>query len=343
MGKTVRGRKGATERDVRAVVRSRKRKVEVQENPGRGEGAESDPEEGTSRGSVIKERGVRESARERFAVSSDEDEDVVGGEVSDDLYEEDDDDYNGASMDEVTENGNERELSEEFEYEEDAGRRSDDRAVRVDDNTGVFARLGESDRDIGERRALDRSRRLRRVRELGENVRVRGRRDPVLAREFAKLKKEVEAFKDGTVVTKTIEWKSKSHKIQYQFNLRQLKVMREVLDQLEEGGVEVNSDLIDLLGEGIKDIEVRQKHLRIADRFGQTGWKVVEQYEVDSLAADGDDERRIRKAASYVEEQEKLRREQDDKKRGLGGGYGGFRWRDRGSRSRSRSRERRSR
>ena len=39
MGKTVRGRKGATERDVRAVVRSKKRKVEVQENPGRGGGA----------------------------------------------------------------------------------------------------------------------------------------------------------------------------------------------------------------------------------------------------------------------------------------------------------------
>ena len=98
MGKTVRGRKGATERDVRAVVRSKKRKVEVQENPGRGGGAESDPEEGTSRGSVIKERGVRKSARERFAVSSDEDEDVVGGEVSDDLYGEEDDDYNDASM-----------------------------------------------------------------------------------------------------------------------------------------------------------------------------------------------------------------------------------------------------
>ena len=45
-----------------AVVRSKKRKVEVQENPGRGGGAESDPEEGTSRGSVVKERGVRESA-----------------------------------------------------------------------------------------------------------------------------------------------------------------------------------------------------------------------------------------------------------------------------------------
>ena len=165
----------------------------------------------------------------------------------------------------------------------------------------MFARLGEYDGDVSERRALDRSRRLRRARELGENTRVRGRPDPGLVREFAKLKKEVEAFKDGTAVTKTIEWKSRSHKIQYQFNLRQLKVMREVLDQLEEGGGEVNRDLIDLLAKGIKDIGVRQKHLRIADRFGQTGWKVVEQYEVDPLVDDGDDERRIRKAASYFE------------------------------------------
>ena len=53
MGKTVDGRKGATERDVRAVARSRKRKVGVQENQGRGEGGEDDPEEGTSRGPII--------------------------------------------------------------------------------------------------------------------------------------------------------------------------------------------------------------------------------------------------------------------------------------------------
>merc|ERR1719186_401194 len=56
----------------------------------------------------------------------------------------------------------------------------------------------------------------------------------------------------------------------------------------------------------IQRVEKRQKNLKIADRFGRTGWKVVEAYELDPIAADNDDEKRLRKAASHVADQERV-------------------------------------
>ena len=72
---------------------------------------------------------------------------------------------------------------------------------------------------------------------------------------------------------------------------------------------------------GIRKLEVRQKHLKIADKYGSKGWKVVEEYQQDPLAADGNNEKRLKKAA--VHEQEKDERE-ERKRRGSGGrGYRG--------------------
>ena len=109
------------------------------------------------------------------------------------------------------------------------------------------------------------------------------------------------------MVTKKIEWKSKSNQIQYQFNLKQLKVLQEVMDRLQEGGCNLRTDWEEVVGEGIKDLRARQNQLRIADRFGNTGWEVVEQYELDPLAEDSEDERILRKAAGFATEQDKLR------------------------------------
>ena len=49
------------------------------------------------------------------------------------------------------------------------------------------------------------------------------------------------------------------------------------------------------LDEGTKAIEVRQKHIKIADR-SELGWAVVVAYEDDELASDSEDEKRIYKA-----------------------------------------------
>ena len=49
------------------------------------------------------------------------------------------------------------------------------------------------------------------------------------------------------------------------------------------------------LDEGIKAIEVHQKHIKITDR-SDLGWAVVAAYEDDELTSDSEDEKRIYKA-----------------------------------------------
>ena len=54
------------------------------------------------------------------------------------------------------------------------------------------------------------------------------------------------------------------------------------------------------LNESIKAIEVRQKHIKIADR-SELGWAVVTAYEDDELASDSGDEKQIYKAEREAE------------------------------------------
>ena len=61
------------------------------------------------------------------------------------------------------------------------------------------------------------------------------------------------------------------------------------------------------LDEGIKVIEVRQKHIRIADR-SELGWAVVTAYENDVLASDEEDEKRIYRAEREAERVSKRKR-----------------------------------
>ena len=75
---------------------------------------------------------------------------------------------------------------------------------------------------------------------------------------------------------------------------------------------------------------------------------MVEQYELDPLAEDGEDQKRLRKAAGFATEQEKLRIDREIGKQGYRanyrgglrarGSFPGFRWREREARSRLRSR-----
>ena len=53
--------------------------------------------------------------------------------------------------------------------------------------------------------------------------------------------------------------------------------------------------------EGKKLLLQRQKHIRLADR-SEHGWKVVQEYEADELAADNVDEKRIAKAIKAADQ-----------------------------------------
>ena len=57
----------------------------------------------------------------------------------------------------------------------------------------------------------------------------------------------------------------------------------------------------------MKAIEVRQKHIKIADR-SELGWAVVSAYEEDELASDSDDEKRIYRAEREAERVAKRKR-----------------------------------
>ena len=67
------------------------------------------------------------------------------------------------------------------------------------------------------------------------------------------------------------------NQFQYQHNLK-LKLLRQVLDRLHEEGGRISEDLDEAVSTGLSDLESRQNNLRIADRFGPSGLRVVEQY-----------------------------------------------------------------
>ena len=63
----------------------------------------------------------------------------------------------------------------------------------------------------------------------------------------------------------------------------------------------------DLLKEGMKAIEVRQKHIKIVDQ-SELGWAVVAAYEEDELASDSDNEKHIYRAEREAERVAKRKR-----------------------------------
>ena len=135
-----------------------------------------------------------------------------------------------------------------------------------------------------------------------------------------KLQQEFEDLRDGTSSIQKFDWKNRSNEFQFKHNLGVLKVLNKVMTTIDkaEGGV-MQEELSD-----IDNLETRQKHLQIADKYGPKGWKVVEQYSLDPLAEDGSDEKRLRKAASFVAEQYKVDRE-EIRRKVSGGGRGGYR------------------
>ena len=67
------------------------------------------------------------------------------------------------------------------------------------------------------------------------------------------------------------------------------------------------------LDEGMKSLEKRQKHIKLADR-SDYGWSTVEHYDSHPLADDSDDEKRLEKA------EREAKRAANTRKRGGGAG-----------------------
>ena len=72
---------------------------------------------------------------------------------------------------------------------------------------------------------------------------------------------------------------------------RELKKIKGVGDAQKESLKRVDS----FLEEGIKSLEKRQKHIKVADR-SDYGWATVEHYDSHPLADNSDDEKRLEKS-----------------------------------------------
>ena len=105
---------------------------------------------------------------------------------------------------------------------------------------------------------------------------------------------------------RTYQFKRKGNEAQYTFNTtveEHIDAARKELRKLnpvEEHNKAIAKKTGKLLKEGIKAIEVRQKHIKIADR-AELGWAVMAAYEEDELASDLDDEKRIYRAEREAE------------------------------------------
>lgn len=112
---------------------------------------------------------------------------------------------------------------------------------------------------------------------------------------------------------RTYQFKKKGNEAQYSFNTtieEHIDAARKELGKLdptEEQDKAIVKKVGDYLGEDMKAIKVRQKHIKIADR-SELGWAVVAAYEEDELASDSDDEKWIYRAEREAERLAKRKR-----------------------------------
>ena len=138
--------------------------------------------------------------------------------------------------------------------------------------------------------------------------------------QISKLKSEVTAGQESSsqeVVKKlnkrTFQFKRKGNEAQYTFNTTVEEYIDAATKELGRLNPTAEHDKAivkktgELLKEGMKAIELRQKHIKIADR-SELGWAVVAAYEDDELASDSDDEKRIYRAEREAERVAKRKR-----------------------------------
>ena len=89
-------------------------------------------------------------------------------------------------------------------------------------------------------------------------------------------------------------FKKKGNEDQYRFNAKLKENFEEAVDHLHAGNL---PKTFDSLEQGIASIDVRQKHVLLADS-SDLGWLVVNQYKQHDLAQDSDDEKKIFRAES---------------------------------------------
>ena len=131
--------------------------------------------------------------------------------------------------------------------------------------------------------------------------------------QIAKLKSEVTAGQETSsqevvkrLNKRSYQFKRKGNEAQFVFNTtveEHFDAARKELGKLNptnEHEKDIVKKTAEHLKKGMKAIEVRQKHIKIADR-SELGWAVVAAYEDDELSSDSDDEKWIYRAEREAE------------------------------------------
>lgn len=102
------------------------------------------------------------------------------------------------------------------------------------------------------------------------------------------------------------QFKRKGNEVQFNFNTgvqesissarRELEKITPTRDEQKEALKKAHV----FLDEGMKSLDKRQKHIKVADR-SDYGWSTVEYYDSHPLADDSDDEKRLEKAEREAE------------------------------------------
>ena len=148
-------------------------------------------------------------------------------------------------------------------------------------------------------------------------------------RELASFKEEIKKGQDESAERiakrarreQSFDFTKKGNKHQYNFNERVAGIFEDAMSLLlsssgppsepttaTPGATSRSSaKLKELLEEGIKIIEERQKLIKLAERF-EYGWGLVSEYQADELAVDSADEKRIQKAEKAAEKKRRKRK-----------------------------------
>jgi hypothetical protein len=113
-----------------------------------------------------------------------------------------------------------------------------------------------------------------------------------LRNELAQQQSEArDALNSQIKETANKKWKREGNKKQFQFNSEVLDTLNKALEAAKGGQASCTS----LIEDAIKKLTGRQKLIRIADN-SEAGWQTVAEYEVNELASDSEDEKRINRA-----------------------------------------------
>ena len=141
---------------------------------------------------------------------------------------------------------------------------------------------------------------------------IKQSRDEVKEREVSAVHERTTRELAQKITKSSYQFKKKAHEIQFNFNSEieeSIVSAKKELEKIEATGEQeepVKKAAI-LLDEGLKALERRQKHIKVAER-SEFGWATVEHYDSHPLAADSDDEKRLEKAEKEAERAANKRR-----------------------------------